>query len=180
MSSPEEPLGRRRRPRLGRHRALVAAAAVTILAGAPGMAVAAPNRSAPPDVVPLVDCVSVSSDGTWTAVFGYDNRTGSAVTIPVGPANQVTPTVYGTPQPRTFAPGLHHGAFAAVVTHGGGPMWHLGSENLAARKTDTACPAPTQMPAEGSGTGAVVLLGLAGLTGAVLLSRARRQVSPGL
>jgi hypothetical protein len=178
MSSADRPPSSRRRARLGRSGVLVTAAAVTVLAAAPGAALAAPGRSAPPDVVPLVDCVTVDPDGTWTAVFGYDNRTGATVTIPVGPANQVTPAAYGDPQPTTFAPGVHHGAFAAVVTQGGGPMWHLGSDDLAARSTDTACPTATQMPSDGNGTGVVIVLGLAGAVGAVLVSRARRRRSP--
>ncbi|MGY1702252.1 hypothetical protein [Geodermatophilus sp. SYSU D00766] len=166
-------------PRRGRSRALriAAAAAVgAVVALTPGTAGAAPNRSAPPDVVPVVDCVVRNGDGSWTAVFGYDNRTGATVDIPVGPANQVTPTGYGAPQPTRFAPGLRRGVFSVTVTRGGGPVWHLGSTNLAARKTDTACPPSTQMPADGNGTGAAIGVAVAAGVGAVLLRRSRRAV----
>jgi hypothetical protein len=163
---------RRGRSRVAR---LLATTAVTaVVALTPGVAGAAPNRSGPPDVVPLVDCVTTHADGSWTAVFGYDNRTGAAVDIPVGPANKVTPTGYGAPQPTSFAPGVRHGVFAVTVPRGGGPMWHLGSTNLAARKADTACPPATQMPAEGNGTGVAIGVAVAGGVAAVLLRRSRR------
>ncbi|MGY1740540.1 MULTISPECIES: hypothetical protein [unclassified Blastococcus] len=103
------------------------------LALAPGAAAANPDRSAPPDVVPLVDCVTVHADGSWTAVFGYDDRTGATVEIPVGPANQVTPESSGQPQPTTFLPGVRHGAVQVTVPRGGGPVWHLGRDDLPAR-----------------------------------------------
>ncbi|WP_336026628.1 hypothetical protein [Geodermatophilus sp. FMUSA9-8] len=154
--------------------AAVAALVALLVALVPGTAAAAPNRSDPPDVVPVLDCVLTRADGSWTAVFGYDNRTGATVTIPVGPANQVTPTRYGTPQPTTFEPGLRRGVFAVTVT-GGGPMWHLGSTNLAARQGDAACPPSTQMPADGNGAGLPIVLAAAGGAAALLLARARRR-----
>jgi MYXO-CTERM domain-containing protein len=155
-------------------RSRVAAAVLgLVLALAPTAAGAAPgtNRSAPPDVVPLLDCTITHPDGSWTAVFGYDNRTGARVEIPVGPANQVTPSGYGRPQPTTFQPGVRRAVFSVTVTSGGGPMWHLGRTNLAARKGTTVCPPSTQMPADGNGTGIVVALVLAGAVGAVVLRR---------
>ncbi len=167
--------------RPGRSRAarvLAATAIGAVVALTPGAAGAAPGRSGPPDVVPLVDCVVRHDDGSWTAVFGYDNRTGAPVTVPLGPANKVTPTGYGTPQPTTFAPGVRHGVFSVTVTRGGGPMWHLGSTNLAARKTDTACPPSTQMPADGNGAGVVIGVAAAGGVGTLLLRRARRNAVP--
>ena len=158
----------------------VITAVAAVLALLPGAAGAAPNRADPPDVVPILDCVLPSTDGTWTAVFGYDNRTGATVTIPVGPANQVTPVQYGTPQPTTFEPGVRHGVFAVTVTRGGGPMWHLGRTDLAAREGDAACPPSTQMPADGNGTGLPIVLAAAGGAAALVLARARRRaVTPG-
>jgi hypothetical protein len=171
-TSPARP-GRSRTGRLIAAAAVAAAVALT-----PGVAGAAPNRSGPPDVVPVVDCVVRHDDGSWTAVFGYDNRTGATVEIPVGPANQVTPAGHGSPQPTTFAAGVRHGVFSVTVTRGGGPVWHLGRTNLAARKADTACPPPTQMPAEGNGTGVVIGVAVAGGVGAVLLRRSRRHAVP--
>jgi hypothetical protein len=122
--------------------------------------------------VPLLDCTIRADDGSWTAVLGYDNRTGATATIPVGPANQLTPTSYGAPQPATFAPGVHHAVLSVRVTGGAGFVWHLGEVNLAVRSGDAACP-PTQLPATGNGTGPLlVFLGaLAVAIGATWRSR---------
>jgi hypothetical protein len=124
----------------------------------------------------LVDCITRHADGTWTAVFGYDNPTGAAVTIPVGPANKVTPVTSGRPQPTTFEPGLHHGAFSVTVTRGAGVMWHLDGQNLAAHAgAASACPPSTELPEEGNGTGPAIVLVAAGVVGAVAVHRVRRR-----
>lgn len=171
---------RRRPSRAARLTSAVTFGLVVLLG--PGVAGAAPggsgvDRSHPPDVVPLVDCVLTHADGSWTAVFGYDNRTGVPVDIPVGPANQVTPRSSVQPQPTTFAAGIRHGVFSVRVPRGGGPMWHLGGTNLAARTADAACPDPTQMPAEGNGTGTALVLAAAAGAGAVLVRRQRRRTA---
>jgi hypothetical protein len=170
--------------RLSRAARLVGAAAFGLaVLLSPGVAGADPggsgvNRSDPPDVVPLVDCILTHADGSWTAVFGYDNRTGASIDIPMGPANQVTPRSSVQPQPTTFAAGIRHGIFSVTVPRGGGPMWHLGDTNLAARKTDAACPDPTQMPAEGNGAGTALVVAAAAGVGAVLVRRRRRSTVP--
>ena len=174
--------GRRRagrRPSRAARLSSAAAIGLVICLG-PGVAGADPggsgvDRSHPPDVVPLVDCILTHADGSWTAIFGYDNRTGASIDVPVGPANQVTPRSPVQPQPTTFAPGIRHGAFSVTVPRGGGPMWHLGDTNLAARKTDAACPDSTQMPAEGYGAGTAVVVAAAAGVGAVLVGRWRRR-----
>jgi hypothetical protein len=150
--------------------ALVALIAVGGLLALPGTA------SAKGTVVPLLDCVVLDRDGSWTAVFGYENTSSSTVTIPTGARNKVTPVPYGTPQPTTFRPGTHHGAFTVPVTRGAGPMWHLDGTNLAARRgTATACPPATELPEEGNGTGPAIGLAAAGVVGAVLVHRANRR-----
>jgi hypothetical protein len=167
--------GRRRAARL----ALLAVGAVLSLTAAPGVA-AATTATTAGSVVPLLDCIRANGNGTWTALFGYDNRTRSTVTIPVGPDNKLTPTSYGAPQPTTFAPGVHHGVFVAPVTRGAGPMWHLDRTNLAARAgSGPACPGSTELPQEGNGTGAAIALAVAGAVGAVAVHRARRRALDG-
>ena len=154
----------------------VAVAAVLLL---PGVARAAPDRSSPPDVVPLLDCVLRNADGTWTAVFGFDNRTGATADIPLGPANQVTPSRYDGDQPTRFAAGVHHGVLALTGTGGGGPMWHLGSTNLAAREGDATCSSVRELPANGNGLGTSMGLGGAGIVALVLGYRWRRRAALG-
>ena len=142
------------------------------LVALPGPASASPAGT----VTPVLDCYVDNRDGSWTAVFGYRNTAATPVTIPVGPDNKVTPTTYGTPQPTTFQPGLHHAAFSVTVTRGAGPMWHLDQDNLAARRTSgSACPSPTELPSEGNGTGPAIVLSVAGAVGAVAVHRARRR-----
>ncbi|SET98682.1 hypothetical protein [Geodermatophilus poikilotrophus] len=154
--------------------ALVAVVAVVALVAVPGAA------SARGTVVPLLDCVVANDDGSWTAVFGYRNTSSSPVRIPTGPRNKVTPATVGSPQPTTFQPGTHRGAFTVTVARGAGPMWHLDGTNLAARRgTATACPSSTQMPADGNGTGAAIALVAAGLVGTVAVQRARRRAPAG-
>ncbi|WP_139177281.1 hypothetical protein [Geodermatophilus siccatus] len=155
--------------------ALVALIVVAGLLALPGTA------SATGTVVPLLDCVVTNRDGSWTAVFGYRNTASSPVRIPAGPRNKVTPVTYGAPQPITFQPGTHRGAFTVTVSRGAGPMWHLDGTNLAARlRSATACPPSTQMPAEGNGTGTAIALMAAGLVGAMVVQRARRRAPAGL
>jgi hypothetical protein len=139
--------------------------------------VAAPGTAAAQGTVtPVLDCYVDNRDGSWTAVFGYRNTTAGPVTIPVGPDNKVTPTTYGTPQPTTFQPGLHHGVFSVTVTRGAGPMWHLDQDNLAARRRSApVCPSSTELPSEGNGTGPAIALAVAGAVGAVAVHRSRRR-----
>ncbi len=150
--------------------ALVALIVLAGLLALPGTA------SAKGTVVPLLDCVVANRDGSWTAVFGYQNTASSPVRIPRGPRNKVTLATVGSPQPTTFQPGTHRGAFTVTVPRGAGPMWHLDGTNLAARLgTAKACPSSTQMPVEGNGTGAAIALVAAGLVGTVAVQRARRR-----
>ncbi|MGY1763582.1 hypothetical protein ACI79G_06570 [Geodermatophilus sp. SYSU D00779] len=153
---------------------LVAAVAVVALVAAPGTA------SAKGTVVPLLDCVLTNGDGSWTAVFGYENTSSSPVRIPRGARNKVTPATVGSPQPTTFRPGTHRGAFTVTVPRGGGLMWHLDGTNLAARQgSATACPSAEQLPADGNGAGWAIALAAATLVGAVALQRERRRTRGG-
>jgi hypothetical protein len=165
------PHRRIRSRRAARLLVLLGAAAVLL---APTPAGAAPDRSDPPDVVPLLDCVIPGDDGSWTAVLGYDNRTGDTAAIPVGPANQLTPTRYGEPQPTTFGPGVHHAVLPVRVTGGGGFVWHLGRDNLAVRSGDAACTAE-HLPASGNGTGPLLAFTGALVVGLAVTWRPHRR-----
>jgi MYXO-CTERM domain-containing protein len=152
---------------------LAVAALVTGALGATGSgtAVAAPDDG----LTPFVECISRHADGSWTAVLGYENTGRTAVDVPAGARNKITPDRDGTTPPTTFEPGRHRGAFSVTVRRGAGVVWHLGDDNLRVRITSgPACPPPTDMPADGNGTGPAVALAAAGVAGAVLLRRRRR------
>jgi hypothetical protein len=166
---PRSSPARRLRARASRA-ALVAVIALIGLVTVPGAASAAGT------VTPLLDCIVKNGDGSWTAVLGYRNTTRSAVTIPVGADNQVTPAPYGDPQPTVFEPGVHRGAFTVTVERGAGLVWHLDQDNLIAHfDSAAACPSSTELPEEGNGTGPAIGLAVAGAVGAVLVHRANRR-----
>ena len=152
------------------------AALLAVVAGA-GLVAVPGTASAGTTVEPLVDCYVQHDDGSWTAVFGYDNRTGSRVTVPRGELNSVTARGYQDPQPTTFEPGLHHGVFSVTVTgNSAGFVWHLDRTNLTVRRdSGPACPSSTELPEEGNGTGPAIALAAAGLIGGVLVQRANRR-----
>lgn len=138
---------------------LTVAVAATLLLRA-DVALAAPTGASPADLVPLVDCVLRDADGTPTAVFGYDNRTGAVAEIPVGPANRLTPPRYDGNQPTRFSPGVHHGVLALGVRGRGGAVWHLGSTSLAVHEGDAACPSARELPANENGLSLGLTVGL--------------------
>jgi hypothetical protein len=146
--------------------------AVSLLVLSAGPAAAAPADS----LTPLVDCIVTNDDGSWTAVLGYVNGGSSTVSIPVGRDNKITPDRAGNVLPTRFEPGRHRGAGSVTVDRGAGAVWHLGDDQFKIRSTSAkACPPPTEMPAEGNGTGIVVALGAAGVIGAVFVRGNRRR-----
>jgi hypothetical protein len=153
-------------------RRLAAVSAVTglTLLLSPATAVAA----GPADVNPLLNCVTKHPNGSWTAVLGYDNTSGSRMVIR-GSDNKVTPGKYADELPTTFEAGLRNGAFSITFPKGNGATWRLGDDSLWITSDGAAaCPPSTQMPGEGNGLGPVVGLAVAGVLGAVVLRRVRR------
>ena len=151
---------------------------VALATGAVLITGAGPAAAAQGDgLTPFVDCITKHANGSWTAVLGYENTGRTAVSVPVGARNKVTPDKAAPAVPTTFAPGLHRGVFSVTVSKGAGVVWHLGDDNLRVRENSgPACPPPTEMPADGNGTGPALALGASGLVGAVLFRRLRRRV----
>jgi hypothetical protein len=167
--------------RTRRARGWTRAGAAVLGAGAALVVSAGPAAAAGEALRPFVDCVVKNADGSWRAVLGYENPTRAAVSVPHGSDNQVTPRRAQASVPTRFEPGVQRGVFSVVVDRGAGLVWHLGDDNLKVRRNSVAaCPPPTEMPAEGNGTGVVVALGAAGMVGALYVSRARRRAgTPG-
>jgi hypothetical protein len=164
----------RRRLRSG----LLAIAVLAVIALAPGQA-----SASSPSVTPLLDCVQQNRDGSYTAVLGYSSSYPGTTSIPRGSRNHLTPARYDGQQPTSYSAGTHHGVFAVSVSQQdafhASPTWHLDGHLLRAdldTRVSASCPVPTQLPAEGNGTGAAIALVLAGVVAALVLVRARRRL----
>lgn len=72
-----------------------------------------------PTVLPLLTCVKKSSANSYTATFGYDNSTASAVTLPVGSANYFTPGAANRGQTTVFQVGKVTNAFNVTFKSNG-------------------------------------------------------------
>ena len=153
--------------------ALVAVVAVMGLLAWPGTA------SAAGEVVPVLNCTKPAAGGGFTAVVGYDNPTGQTVTIPYGKQNRIVAGQYDGAQPTVFEVGRHDGAFTVTITSSSA-TWTLGRTLLLLKPSEApACPASTELPEEGNGTGPAIALVVAGLVGGVMVQRARRRALAG-
>lgn len=82
-----------------------------------------------PTVLPVVNCITVSSTGL-RAWFGYENQTTASVTIPVGSGNEFYPPPSGRGQITTFQSGVVNNAFS-VPMHRKKLEWRLlGTDGL--------------------------------------------------
>ncbi|MDX6221719.1 MAG: hypothetical protein QOD91_773 [Frankiales bacterium] len=102
-------------------------------------------------VTPTLTCVFDNGDGTSTAVFGYTNTTGTAVTLPIGGSNNFAPSPQDRGQPTVFPPGSDTSA-VLVVFDGSKQTWtldagkvHTTPSSLRARPTP-ACPSQREAP----------------------------------
>jgi hypothetical protein len=153
---------------------LVALVAGVCLVAVPGSASGAVK------IDPIVDCYVQNSDGSFTVVIGYANP-GGARTIPLGTSNRVHPSRLQGVQPTSFLPGTQHGVFSTTVTGAevaAGARWELDGRVLDYRdvsRTAPGCPASTELPEDGNGTGPAIALAFAGVVGAVAVRRVRRR-----
>ncbi|MBM7807188.1 hypothetical protein JOD57_003025 [Geodermatophilus bullaregiensis] len=163
---------RRRRPSLGTRLAVTAAAGAVAVLGTPGSAVAAGGP-----VKPLVTCVIPAQDGSWTAVFGYENPTPLTWTEARGFENVLTPGRFDGAQVTSFAPGTHQGAFSVRVPATYPSVeWQVHSRHVTASRDDsTRCPSSTELPADGNGMGTPMVLVAAGVVGAASMAVSRRR-----
>ena len=85
-----------------------------------------PGPPAPEPIGVFVNCVDTNSDGTFSAVFGYESANAAAVTIAAGAANNVSPDGPDRGQPTSFEPGNVGSAFTVDgVSEGGDVTWTL-------------------------------------------------------
>lgn len=117
-----------------------------------------------PDVSPIFECWTLESDETYTAYFGYENRTTDdgvpvGVVLPYGPQNNLTPSGFDGLQPDEFGvpdvvpgrPGrtafgpAEPNAFVVSGWNGvGNIVWNLDGRSATAgvSREDQECPTP--------------------------------------
>ena len=72
----------------------------------------------------FVACVQPRAGGTYDATFGYQNDEATAITVPIGSANAVTPGGPDRGQPSVFSPGRVDEAFTVTgVPRGTSSTW---------------------------------------------------------
>lgn len=133
-----------------------------------------PARAAT-QIAPVLECVALNTDGSFTAVFGTDNQTGGDVVIPVGnhTNGKWSNQFHGTPdlgQPTLILAGRQRAAFTVTSPDGGRLRWDLGDAKASAGGGDTPCidqPSVPDVPA-------AALAGVAALLGAVAAVRRTR------
>ena len=69
----------------------------------------------------FVTCVQPRAGRTYDATFGYQNDEATAITVPIGPANAVTPGGPDRGQPSVFSPGRVDDAFTVTGVPQGAP-----------------------------------------------------------
>ncbi len=91
-------------------------------------------------LTPVLNCVMLNDDGTYTAFFGYENPNSYAVTVPIGNDNKITAGRGGNDQgqPTTFDPGSQDAVFG-VVSDGNAIVWHLENTVATANKNSPGC-----------------------------------------
>lgn len=153
---------------------LVSCFVTVSLVGGSGVATAEPSP-----ITPVLECVVVDPSGDYTAVLGYDNPSGTPVTIPHGASNRISPSRYDGQQPTTFLAGRQRGVFSVTFSNGH-PKWTLQGSSVTLTDETTTCPSPTEMPVEGNGMGLVIGVGVAGLLGVVMIRRLQRRLAAGI
>ena len=148
--APTQPTAPRSRPRRSPVRPLAAGAValVAFLCAPVAPATAAPDddgshHDAEAGLSSVTECVIVNGDGTFTAFFGYDNRTGGPVRRPLGEANRVRGAEGAAP--TNFAAGRHVAVFSATST-GSRITWRLGDRDAVATPRSVPCSTNPSMP----------------------------------
>ena len=162
-------------------RRVVARLALAALIGACTLLIGPAPAQAAGTVLPLADCYTQNSNGTYTVVLGYSNTSGRTQRFAVGTSNALSPSRFNGVQPTTFRAGTFHGVFSVTFTAADAAYaaWTLDGTSLTVNNAGAvgACPPGTQMPADGNGTGIVVALLAASTVGVLLVRRARRRAA---
>ncbi|HMO41084.1 MAG TPA: cohesin domain-containing protein [Saprospiraceae bacterium] len=98
----------------------------------------------PLPVRPILECVRLNNDSSYTAVFGYRNENAGTVVIPVGVNNGLNPNTQNGLLPTTFLPDRQVAAFE-IPFDGNNLTWTLRgpdgiSRTVTANANSLACP----------------------------------------
>lgn len=151
-------------------RAGAATLAVGFATGLSGVA------SAAPVVTPYISCYWPNSDGSVTAVIGYNNTSGTTQTYPIGPLNFVSPSPQDRGQPTIFAAGDHSNVWTPTISGAdlsAGADWTLNGFHLSANIGNVAQCATKPVPITGGAGGVIAFAAVAVAAGAVVFGRRR-------
>jgi hypothetical protein len=90
------------------------------------------------NIHPQLKCVRRYKSPQASALFGYNNESDLPVSIPVGPANRLTPNS-GTTPPTLLQPGAHPAEFWAPFDITAGATWTLAGESASANASSPLC-----------------------------------------
>jgi uncharacterized repeat protein (TIGR01451 family) len=98
------------------------------------------------DVRPVLECVVFNASLPDLAVWGYVNRSGGPVSIPVGPDNGFSPDPVDRGQPVVFEPGTLVGVFQTPFQAGRTTLrWTLSGETATASASSPRCTATVEL-----------------------------------
>jgi hypothetical protein len=135
---------------------MMAAVAVTVTLALAGASPAHAEGEGNGPVRPVLECVAVNGDGSYTAVFGSYNPSANEVTIPVGPQNFFDGARPDVGQPTVFAGDRQVAAFSLSFREGT-VTWNLAGRAATASAASTPCNSGPDV----SEAGMPVLLGVA-------------------
>jgi hypothetical protein len=87
---------------------------------------------------PVLECVTVNGDGSYTAVFGTDNPAAVTDEVPIGRANRLSPGPADRGQPTSIPPGRAVAAFTTTFD-GGTLVWSLNGRTSTASVGSRPC-----------------------------------------
>ena len=97
-------------------------------------------------VSPVLECVVFNQGTPDLAVWGYVNRSGEPVRIPVGADNRFTPAPARRGQPEVFEPGRYVGVFQTPFQAGATTLrWTLSDETATASASSQRCTATVEV-----------------------------------
>ncbi len=122
---------------------------------------------------PVVECVWLNGDGTFTALFGTNNTGTEETGFPYGPTNAITPAPANRAQPMLIPKGHKKGTFFTTGTTT--IAWKIGTRTVTARTTTRKC---ATKPVTAFGDARALVLGAGAILVVGLFVRRRRTSLP--